>query len=984
MIKEQFQQRVTQNINTAEERRQALGSEFRAAPEMVTLQLQEEEATYQHLAETDSETLMVTPYEHSRNLAPRIEEAGTSKKRRGMLRSRTLKNLEAGRAEVGQMATTQTVPLMKSMRRNARALERKRNEKVEDITTLANLQIPADIFDVSLTKEHSHFDVKRALMIKDQLAKIAEFKEQNPDDYAFLDFETYSRFEALLDMKEPFETTLKTVLAANGLTETGDRLTEGEIRKAREKYYAVKDAYRETFEDQDALLQAKQTEIRDKLSANLKYGGTFLRSRTEMRDSLLDDWASLAANDTESLQIPEGFVGSVFYSRGVMRMNPENREESYQALKTAMRAYLLSSHRVSAEDEPQVFGAMVKEITPLVNAYREKLPKLIGRIQGAGIDELVDIMQEIQAIEYPVMHFNDVTREIKNSQGQSVRDVLGLSKTELAGMSECTNYLSTYRKKLVLVNAIKAANAGIPIKFDELDLNLKTALHGLADANGIVPAEAAVPVLKDKLRATHAGIAAVLNGEIPKKLNLIEEERTKVTSFAEKESVMEAEGTQLSGTLAAYMAQQFGNNTMAYFDTFIARDVKTRDLSHMYELYKRSGLVYTKLGPEASVKDAQEAGFKRLIRELFGGYGGGLDFSKETLTGKIDEGEITFEEVTALLEHPDDEHIMDFLRPLLEFDYEEFLGRFTADVFQNPAAIFEKVGQALADAHKALGLKQWAEVFVKEGVVSPESMKKLNAAFMKFATISNVVGAFALPTGYSPTEFLSLDMPRLKEVLTTTDHADELLAGYTQAEHAFTDAHASVTYTAQELTSWNLGGLNKEGFLAGTRSEGGGRSMPVSREEMQKITSADKEFLTGLAESVSQFSFVCDKGRARVISSSASGDLAFFGAEDMIYYSEMAHKAKMLEMSSTSNSSGFARTFGSKTNETLKACRQIIAVCEDLKSKLNNPSYMPSQMRFDYNKHGAGETYEQMELRRLDQLTEATHLRQRQFAAGNK
>ena len=104
----------------------------------------------------------------------------------------------------------------------------------------------------------------------------------------------------------------------------------------------------------------------------------------------------------------------------------------------------------------------------------------------------------------------------------------------------------------------------------------------------------------------------------------------------------------------------------------------------------------------------------------------------------------------------------------------------------------------------------------------------------------------------------------------------------------------------------------------------------------------------------------------------------------MTYYSEMAHKAKMLEMSHTSNPAGFARTFGSKAGELLKSCRQVIAVSEDLKSKLNNPAFLPSQMRFDYSKRGAGETYEDMELRRLDQLTEATHLRKQQFASGHK
>ncbi|MCR5278015.1 MAG: hypothetical protein K6E19_01110 [Lachnospiraceae bacterium] len=980
MITEQFKSKIAHKTQLETERRQQLLDNGLQDQDIISQQLQDEEATYRMLSETPSATILVTPMEQSHKLAPRIEEAGSSKKHRENLRIRTLKNLAEGRKEVGRLATSQTVPLMQSMKKNVADLQRRRQRETVDIMKLANITIPREIFDVSFTKEHSHFDVKKALIIKSQLGRIAEFKEKNRQEYALLNFDVYSKFEALLDMKEPFETTLKIVLAANGLSETGEKLPEEAIIEAREQYYIVKDSYRETIGEPQEMLAAKRQELIDKRKADLTFGKEVLSSRVQMRNTLMMHWDAMATRDQDWVAIPEGFVRSTFYARVVNRLDAGSEENSYPIMKSAIQAYRLKSQTdMDPVERDKAFETLRKEITPTYNELRKKLPEMVAKIQGATTDELVDMLQEITLLEAPLMHISDIIKGCKDSQGKSIEDTFGMGPTEMEMIRFANNVLSFARKKAVFANAIKAVKAGIPLEYDKLDANLSNALRTVSQTDGNVDPDAALSVLQEQLTRSQAAYVNTITEFTDLHNQQQQEEIDRIQQMKDKSAQIKTERSTHSAKMMRYAHDAFNNNVTRYYDTFMENEVQEKDLTHLYELYKQSGLVYSKSGDKDPEAVAQ-AGFLRTIRELLAGGGNGnMDFSQERLIGLVGEKEITLDELTDLFEHFDEEHIMNFLKPFWDFDHEAQLAQFDVGTFDNMEELFRKGGETRGFSHKALVMKQWVEVFfLNNSILSEESRKKLRIAAGKFVVSSSATGSITLPTGYSPTEFLEVDVPGFKNVMSSLERIDEYKAGFDQALENYSSAHPEVVYSRDELKALHLDRIDGIRFTTKSSDVTNDVKLSVSREEMTKLTSADSEFLQGLAQSIAGFSFVNEVGRPRLIGTSDANDMANFGGEDLTYYSEMAHKAKLVTMAYHSNPRGTLAILGQNTQQLLNDCAKVIAVFEEFKKAMGSPGLMPSELKRVYDQNtGKISTHEDMEIERQKQIRDYENKRLR-------
>ncbi len=210
-----------------------------------------EKEYYRQLSDDGGVSLEMTSFAERQSLVPKINDTGMSKKRKEKLKKRTTTNYTEGQKLVGEYATAQTIPLMRSLRKNGEALKKQREkqkaDEKADIIALSSMVIPADLFDLEITEKHSHFDVKKALTIKDSLERIEKYKAENSSEYSMLDNDVQARLEALLLHKPIFERTLKVALAANGvsLERQGEKLKEDDIKKARKEYYGVTEAYKE-------------------------------------------------------------------------------------------------------------------------------------------------------------------------------------------------------------------------------------------------------------------------------------------------------------------------------------------------------------------------------------------------------------------------------------------------------------------------------------------------------------------------------------------------------------------------------------------------------------------------------------------------------------------------------------------------------------------------------------------------------------------
>ena len=964
--------RKTQQQQTRIQTAQSVGQTL----DIVQEQLQMEQAQYDQLDDDGVAAAPLTEVEKQR-LAPGIETTGMSDKHATKVKTRTLKNLKKGRSEVGQMATSQTIPLMRSMRRNAKALREEREKEVTDISALANLVIPADIFDVALTKEHSHFDVKKALLIREQLRKIADFKENNPNAYTMLDFDVYTKLELLLDEKDAYETTLKTVLAANGLTETGEKATDQEIHDAREKYYIIKDSYRETMESHDANLAALVTAEKAKRSKALFDPKLELDRKTEMRAKLTEKWdGELRDGDGNWIDMPLDFLSSEYYSRVVFRMDPDDEQASYKMMQSAICAYRLTCTNVSGKERDALFKKIRSEVAPTYNEVRKKLPEFIARIEKANFDDLLAMAPEILEFELPLQHLSDIVKRCSDSKGLTLEASLDMSKEELERISHYKTLLASVKKRILLMNAIRAGKAGIPINLANLDSNLSRVAEHLADKNGDIDPAGLAQYLQRDLKSNLETFSGIVTAEHKKQTKIHEEKKAEYEHFASLEGKMAQEGATTSAQIGLYSAQTFDSNLKAYQESFMTKRLVDKDMSHLWELFQRSGLRLNDkdLGPE----QLTESSFKRMIRELLGGVGESLDLKSDDLELTVNEGDFELQQLETLLEKPDEEHIMEFLQPLLTFDPMTYFGRIDKDVLENMERRFEVVQKSIAESHPVLCLKQFAEKFLLHGYLSKEATQIVDTAVLRFEAFQRHFSSLNMPFPIGTTETLEKDLPGMKNCIDSVGRAPLFVNISQKVTDTFLSDHPLVTYTLEEEKELNRLGFEKMHFLGQIRETGKPTQYPVSKEEISKIVATDESFIKELVEKVSSFSFINKDGRARIFSTSDARDFLAYGEEDLHYYAEISRNAYLLLAAEKQNRDAVLAILGKNAEETLFACKRITALQHDIHTGMTDgPGRMISTVRMMYSGDSDGQSLESLAAMREEEILAHSKERER-------
>ncbi len=955
--------RKTQQQQTRIQTAQSVGQTL----DIVQEQLQMEQAQYDQLDDDGVAAAPLTEVEKQR-LAPGIETTGMSDKHATKVKTRTLKNLKKGRSEVGQMATSQTIPLMRSMRRNAKALREEREKEVTDISALANLVIPADIFDVALTKEHSHFDVKKALLIKEQLRKIADFKENHLNNYLALDFDVYTRLEMLLDEKDAFETTLKTVLAANGLTETGEKASDQEIHDAREKYYIVKDSYRETMESHDANLAQAMTEEKARRAKALYDPKAELDKKQAMVKLLTEKWdGELREKDGNWVPLTERFMMSEFYDRAVFRMDADDMEKSYRRMRAEINAFRLIATTVSDKERDQIFRQMKSDVAPEYDEFRKKLPGMIDKIQKATTAELIAMAPEIMAFELPIQHLSDIMKRSKDSKGISLKESFDLSQSEFDFIEYGMNMISSIKKRIVVINGLRAAQAGVPIKVTDLDSNLQRITKHLADANGIIPQDVFLDEMKHALPSVLDHFSGFATAELKKQKKIHGEKKAEQEHRLETSPIWEEKGEEIRSSIMTHLTTVLRGDSKAIYRAAIVHRISTQDLRPVWELFKQSGLRCS-MNANRTDPEVLEEDFKQMFRELMCDTARNLDMNSDDLVTQVDEVDCSIQSLMTFLEKPDDEHALEFFRPLISFDSAGFYSRLDRDILEHADKRVETVEKMMAETHPVLSLKQFYEEFLKDSTsLSAETRRIIMAAVDKFDAFQRNLNTYSMPAPISSDEILEVDLPKMKALDEVMDLGYKIGPAAQKGLDGYLEDHPLVTYTIEEKREITRLGVSRAALPGSQTEDGKPTLLPITREQLQKTASADASFVKELAEKVSSFSFIGEAGRLRIFYDSEAKELLRYATEDFKYYSEMALHAKLLMVMGEKNSDAVNAALGEDADKILTAARRINAVYETMSARLiGGPGQMVSQTRNVF-KSNCGEPLETVTVMREEQ-----------------
>lgn len=947
--------------------------------DVVRRQLRDEKEHYERLAGTDGETIIVESMEQNRKLAPRIEEAGMSKKRREKVRNRTLNNLKEGQALVGEMATSQTVPLMRSIKKNAIKVAKEKAKEKTDIVALSRMELPADIFDVSLTEKHSHFDVKKAFAIKEDLAKIQKFKEDNNSEYEMLDLDVYVRLEHLLDMKDAFSDTLKVVLAANGLSENGEALAKDDekIKQGRDDYYSYKDAYRETVEQTDQIIADKKTELIEHRKELFLGTGENYERKKAVRDELARTWEQRIEKDEDKEQyhIPKGFMDDQLFKRIVYRMNENDEEFSKKNFKLSIDVYKLSRTDILTDKErDEVFERVKAQAAPEYMEFRQKISAFMARLSKCSLGELAEMTPELISFEGPTQHFSDILKS-KNTAGKSIKELLGISEEEDKRLSDYKTLLSHYRKRAVTVNAIRAAKTGAQFKLGQCD----QSIQNMGARIMVIEADKKDASIKEEDRRLDMG--KFINEFSQKfddhKLVMASQiTRIKISRRkASEERKAEAEHIKGMGTVIEEEKQQFAQETLGFFENlketnfqtkYFKKKKSTKDLRPLFEEFKKSKMEGKNKVASGDPNDQAWADFQSMVRELLG-TGEKITYSEGEIMFEVNEADATFDEVLALHMNPSEENIMGFLEPLLSFNTTAVINKLDYNTLKDVNKRMDIAAKLNAEQHPLVARKQWAEKFVMRGKLSEEATKKVRIAMDKFNKISGLINTLSLPGQTSITEFCEIDVPGWKNVLRCMEKDDELqdIAEQTKAE--LLQEHPLEQYTNEELRRLKLNSRNVTGLTGSVMEDTKPKMLPLSKEDAAKASSADEGFVKEHLQKIKSFSLVDGSGRARLLLGSEADEIATFGAQDLKYYSEMARSARLILISNDCDAAKTAEALGEEADKLLKDCRRIIALAEGLKAKCEDSGKLPSKMYEDYME-SSGESYQDMVIMREDQL----------------
>ena len=905
--------------------------------DFVQMQQQEEEQYYNELAHKPGEMVELVSRSRGETLAPRLDEKGLSDKRKEKLRKRTVSTFEKGKKTVGEYATAQTIPLMRSIKKNKAAIDKQREKERTDIVALADLVLPVAIFDTNLTEKHTHFDVKKALKIKDALNRISEFKLTRGCEYELLDYEVILKLENLLAHKPAFDSTLRTVLAANGLSMDGEPLKDGEkIKEAREAFEPSLVAYKEmagVFLDN--AIQVRITEA-DKVRRAIGTLANFQHKRQKTRDDMLgkespkiivegveqDAWVKW-----REIKESQAFLQSEFFDRSCYRLKEDKDGQSfddynYEMILMDYNAWKLSQEEwAGPEDRDEAFEEYKQKLVPYYKEYLQRSKTLCNKIRGNGYWAMLARYEELIEVEMQGQHLNDLLKveKVKGNTKTSVKEAVGLSGSEIAEMANVQEYLSQLRKTIDQVEVLKAVNAGMELKREDVSSSIYKKFGYLLDERGVFNNDEFRSGLVYNTTCALAGFKSINAKEMArydKTEEMSERLKERRTVEAERETDVVA--------YTKYIGEHGG-----YIEIFrkkrekLRKPVKNRlgllksyfDDSPIGRSFMKGG---DKEAVEKQMKERDEA-FLKMLRELLGG--SAITAYNPNTTVELDESCFKSREISELLANFTDENAIKFAEPLIKFKPDVYYSRFKKERIKDPKARLELVAQIMSECQKLLELKQFFTRVVKPaGVLSEETKKQIEDSITLFDSFSEVISSLGNKSvdEPTPTEINRWLLPDIANKAECTIHAHEI-------QSVMSEAEADVSQI---------------------------KFIPADTINVSKMTDKFKKL-----------SLVDEKGRRRITFESNAEELIKYGKQDLLYYKELVLYAD--EILSHGEKS-IKKQYKNDAEDIIMNCKKVKALYTQLQNKFMNPNLDVMSMIVEYEKE-TDEFYEKLLLSREEQ-----------------
>ena len=907
--------------------------------DFVQMQLHEEEQYYDELAHKPGEMVQLVSRSRGETLAPRLEEKGLSDKHKEKLRRRTVSSFEKGKKTVGKYATAQTIPLMRSIKKNKAAIDKQREKERTDIVALADLVLPVSIFDTNLTEKHTHFDVKKALKIREALNRISEFKATRGCEYELLDYEVILKLENLLAHKPAFDSTLRTVLAANGLSMDGEPLKDEEkIKEAREAFEPTLVAYKEVaggfMEHATQVRIEEATKVRTAIGTLANFQHKRIKTRNEMLGkespkTVVDGVERDSWTKWREIKGSQAFLKSDFFDRSCYRLKEDKDEQNfddhnYEMILMDYNAWRLSQKEWDGtEDRDGVFEEYKQKLVPYYRDYLQRSKNLSEKIRGMDYWTMLSNYEELIELEMQGQHLNDMIKveKVMGDKKTSVKEALGLSGSETAEISTALEYLSQVRKSIDQVEVLKALNAGIELRRENVSASIHKKFGNLIDEHGVFKADQFRSELAHNT-ATALGGFRVIDAKAISHYDKTEEM---------SQRLKEREDNEVERKTDVVKYTEYVGEHGSYIELFRDKRAKMRKpvnyaLGVLKSYFDDSplGLAFMKGGDDEAVKKQKakrDVAFMDTLRELLGGGTSASQKYSPRMKLELDESCFTVRQVSDLFTDFSEANVMKFAGPLLHFDPEPYLLKFKKERIKDPKERLDLVAQTLLDCQKLLELKQFFQRIVEPaGVLSEEAVKKLEDAITLFDTFSETVSTLGnkAEDEPTPTEIKRWVLTDVKAKTERVLRASEMQEVLREAEQ---DA-SQIRFDPQD-------------------------ALVASR----------------MTDKFKRLSLVDENGRRRITFESSTDDLIKYGKQDLHYYKGLVLYADELL---SHGEEAIKKMYKKDAADIIKNCKRVKALYTQLENLFANPRLDVMSMIVGYEQD-AEEYYERLLLNREEE-----------------
>ncbi len=278
------------------------------------------------------------------------------------------------------------------------------------------------------------------------------------------------------------------------------------------------------------------------------------------------------------------------------------------------------------------------------------------------------------------------------------------------------------------------------------------------------------------------------------------------------------------------------------------------------------------------------------------------------------------EQILRLIGHCDHDTIVEFMRPLLEFDMQDFLKRFPVHKKQSEESRLKMLPGYALECRRFIGYLQWGQCYALQHFTKEERDKfeRAQAHLARIRGVANRIGFDFRAPNFSYTEELGMRLKEYDDSEKCIEHKDELLAIYTDVCGEKVDRDWQ---GAQALRDRGYGAFSN--------------IMPVPSAEMnEKVQNFDRQTLEDAIIEIERFSLVTESGRPRLLGLETCEQLLRYGRIDLDYYFNILRSASVVQ-AMFRDGNPFAHISTERRNALLSQVDRIRLIYSALEDRLS-------------------------------------------------